>query len=109
MANDEDPNDADPFDGPVVLEIRDVFDLHSISDADFQAVTIEYLREAQARGFIHLRIIHGKGRGVRREIVRSILARTDFVVHFEDAPPTAGGTGATLVTLAKTESIGESG
>lgn len=111
-AADEEPDGddpaADPFNAPVTLEIGDVFDLHSIADADFQAVTAEYLREAHARGFVHLRIIHGKGRGVRRRIVHTILARTEFVLHFEDAPPAAGGGGATLVTLAKTESIGES-
>jgi DNA-nicking Smr family endonuclease len=100
--------DEDPFPAPVVLEIGDVFDLHAIADADCHAATLEYLHEARRRGYVYLRLIHGKGRGVRRRMVRELLARTDFVLHFEDAPPAAGGTGATLVTLARTDSIGES-
>jgi len=47
-----------------------------------------------------VRIIHGKGIGVQREAVRSILARTDFVLNWTDAPPQAGGLGATIVRLA---------
>jgi dsDNA-specific endonuclease/ATPase MutS2 len=46
-----------------------------------------------------LRIIHGRGIGVQREMVRSILARTEFVVEFHDASAEAGGWGATIVTL----------
>jgi len=46
-----------------------------------------------------VRIIHGKGIGVQREMVRSILARTGFVIDWTDAPPEAGGLGATIVRL----------
>jgi dsDNA-specific endonuclease/ATPase MutS2 len=64
-----------------------------------RAVVEEYLREAQRKGFESVRIIHGKGVGVQREIVRTVLARTDFVEHFSDAPPEAGGWGATVARL----------
>jgi DNA-nicking Smr family endonuclease len=50
-----------------------------------------------------VRIIHGKGVGVQREIVRSILSRTTYVVEYNDAPAEAGGWGATLVTLVNSE------
>lgn len=93
--------DEDPFAEPVVLEIGDVLDLHSIPPASCRAVVEEYLREAHRRGYRYLRIIHGKGIGVQREMVRNVLARTEFVEVFEDAPPQAGGLGATLVTLKK--------
>ncbi|HEX7999083.1 MAG TPA: Smr/MutS family protein [Pyrinomonadaceae bacterium] len=89
-----------PFPEPVRLEISDVFDLHSIAPRDVKRVTEEYLREAYEAGYASVRIIHGKGRGVQREMVRSILAQTPFVKGWTDAPPEAGGWGATIVFLA---------
>ena len=88
-----------PFPEPVEIEITDVFDLHTIPPRDVKAVVEEYLRLAQEKGFRCVRIIHGKGIGVQREMVRSILARTPFVSDWTDAPPQAGGLGATIVTL----------
>jgi dsDNA-specific endonuclease/ATPase MutS2 len=100
---DENADDVDPFDPfpePVRLEIRDVFDLHSVPPREVRAVVEEYLREAQRLGFRRVRIIHGKGVGVQRETVRAVLARTPFVEHFADAPPEAGGWGATVAHLS---------
>ena len=91
--------DYNPFPEPVVIEITDVFDLHTIPPRQVKAVVEEYLREARAKGLRVVRIIHGKGRGVQREIVRTILERTPFVSDWTDAPPDAGGLGATIVRL----------
>jgi len=84
---------------PLRIPITDVFDLHSIPPRDVRAVVEEYLLEAHDMGYRALRIIHGRGIGVQREIVRSVLAGTPFVVEFRDAPAEAGGWGATIVTL----------
>jgi dsDNA-specific endonuclease/ATPase MutS2 len=89
----------DPFPEPVQLPIEDVIDLHSVPLRDVEAVVEEYLSEANRRGLKQLRIIHGRGIGVQREIVRKVLARTDFVQDYRDAPAEAGGWGATIVTL----------
>src|SRR6202008_2695270 len=86
-----------PFPEPVEIEITDVFDLNTIPPRDVKAVVEEYLRLAHENGFKSVRIIHGKGIGVQRETVRSILARTPFVYDWTDAPPAAGGLGATIV------------
>lgn len=86
-----------PFPEPVEIEITDVFDLHTIPPRDVKAVVEEYLRLAHEKGFVCVRIIHGKGIGVQREMVRSILGRTSFVLDWTDAPPEAGGLGATIV------------
>jgi DNA-nicking Smr family endonuclease len=91
--------DYNPFPEPVVIEITDVFDLHTIPPKQVKAVVEEYLHEAHAKGFRVVRIIHGKGRGVQREIVRTILERTPFVNDWTDAAPDAGGLGATIVRL----------
>jgi len=90
-------DDNTPFPEPVVIEITDVFDLHTIPPRDVKRILEEYLREAHARRFTAVRIIHGKGIGVQREIVHSILSRTTFVSGWKDAPAEAGGWGATIV------------
>jgi len=89
-----------PFPEPVEIEVTDVFDLHTIPPRDVKLVVEEYLRLAHEKGFRAVRIIHGKGIGVQREMVRKILARTPFVLDWTDAPPGAGGLGATIARLA---------
>jgi hypothetical protein len=104
-ATDEDASEVDldnPFPEPIRLEITDVFDLHTIAPRDVERVVHEYLAEAQRAGFQSVRIIHGKGQGVQRRLVHSILARTPFVREWTDAPPQSGGWGATVAHL-KTE------
>src|SRR5262245_42739881 len=93
----DDIDDINPFPEPIVIEITDVFDLHTIPPRDVKRVVAEYLLEAHARGYRAVRIIHGIGVGVQRTIVRSLLARTSFVADWTDAPPSAGGLGATIV------------
>lgn len=88
-----------PFPDIVVIEFQDVIDLHSIPPRQVRAVVEDYLEEARRRKVRGVRIVHGKGIGVQREIVRSILERTPQVVDFRDAPEEAGGWGATVVTL----------
>ena len=86
-------------DEPFRIPITDVFDLHTVPPRDVKAVVEEYLTEAHRLGFRALRIIHGRGIGAQREMVRAMLSRTPFVVEFSDAPAEAGGWGATIVTL----------
>lgn len=93
-------DDEDPFTEPVVLEISDVLDLHAIPPRQVKAVVTEYLSEAHQRGFRFIRLIHGRGIGTQRNMVRAILERTQFVITFSDAPPEAGGWGATIVELS---------
>ena len=98
--SDEDEIDLfNPFPAPVRLEITDVFDLHTIAPRDVKRVVEEYLLEARRAKFPSVRIIHGKGRGVQRRAVQSILSRTPFVISWTDAPPHSGGWGATVVHL----------
>jgi dsDNA-specific endonuclease/ATPase MutS2 len=87
------------MDDPIRLPITDIFDLHTVPPRDVHEVVEEYLLEAHRLGYKALRIIHGRGIGVQREMVRAILARTDFVAAFRDALSEAGGWGATIVTL----------
>ena len=95
----------DPFPDPVTIPITDVFDLHTIQPREVKLVVEAYLNEARRLGFRSVRIIHGKGKGVQREIVRSMLEKTSFVIDWTDAPPEAGGMGATIVRLRKEEEL----
>jgi dsDNA-specific endonuclease/ATPase MutS2 len=89
----------DHEDEPLRIPISDVFDLHAVRPEDVEEAVEAYLEEAHRLGFKALRIIHGRGIGVQREIVRTVLSRTPFVLSYQDAPLEAGGWGATIVTL----------
>lgn len=88
-----------PFPEPVEIEITDSLDLHAFSPKDVKAVTIAYLDEARRKGFRTVRLIHGKGIGVQREIVRSVLSETPFVRKFKSGDEFSGGWGATIAEL----------
>lgn len=91
-------------DEPIEIPITDVFDLHSVPPRDVKAIVQAYLEEAYFRGFRFVRIIHGRGIGVQRDMVRKVLSHTPFVAGFSDAPMEAGGWGATIVTLRERDS-----
>jgi DNA-nicking Smr family endonuclease len=84
---------------PVILPIEDSLDLHAFAPRDVRSVVDEYLRQAVARGFGEVRLIHGRGTGTQRAVVRSMLATHPHVARFLDAPPERGGWGATIVVL----------
>ena len=84
---------------PVNLPIEDSLDLHAFAPWDVRPVVDEYLKEAGARGFREVRLIHGRGIGVQRASVQALLAGHPLVERFFDAPPERGGWGATVVVL----------
>lgn len=88
-------------DVPVPIPIEDSLDLHSFLPRDVPSVVDEYLREARARGFREVRLIHGRGIGVQRAIVQSLLVKHPLVAGYIDAPDDRGGRGATLVRLVQ--------
>lgn len=83
------------------VPIEDALDLHAFAPRDVPSVVDEYLQEAHARGFSEVRLIHGRGIGVQRRIVQSVLAKHPLVVSFADAPPERGGFGATIARLKR--------
>jgi dsDNA-specific endonuclease/ATPase MutS2 len=91
------PDLFNPFPEPVELEITDSIDLHSFAPSEVKLVVEAYLAEARKKGFRLVRIIHGKGIGVQREIVRKVLQNTDFVKKFKTADEFSGSWGATIV------------
>jgi DNA-nicking Smr family endonuclease len=67
------------------LPIEDSIDLHTFQPREIEIVVEEYLFQAKQRGFPEVRIIHGRGIGVQREIVQSILKKHPDVISFGDA------------------------
>ena len=93
----EDIDLENPFGKSFEMEITDSLDLHAFAPRDVKAVVETYLAEARKKNFKIVRIIHGKGIGVQRETVRRVLAETDFVKSFKNAPEFSGNWGATIV------------
>ncbi|MGK2857462.1 MAG: Smr/MutS family protein [Thermoanaerobaculia bacterium] len=94
---------------PVEIPISDSIDLHAFRPRDVRSVVVDYLAEARARGYAQVRLIHGRGIGVQREIVRTLLAEIPWVVDFTDADPSGGGWGATVVSLASIADVPPAG
>jgi DNA-nicking Smr family endonuclease len=90
-----------PFDDPVVLPVEDSIDLHHFQPKDISSVVEEYLEQCKQVGFHEVRLIHGKGKGVQRNVVQALLQRHPAVESFHDAPLEAGSWGATIVILKK--------
>jgi len=84
---------------PIVIPIEDVLDLHTFNPKDVPDLLEEYIRACKESGIQSVKIIHGKGSGVLKDRVQAILKRNRLVASFHDAPPEAGGWGATIVEL----------
>ena len=88
---------------PIVVPIDGTLDLHTFNPVELPSLLTEYLSACREEGIAHVRIIHGKGKGVQRARVHSLLKKNPLVKHFSTAPEDAGGWGATLVELRSTE------
>jgi len=86
---------------PVNIPIEDSLDLHTFLPRDIPDLLEDYLAECLKAGFYSVRIIHGKGKGVQKRRVQGLLRDNPLVSAFKDAPPEAGGWGATLVELKR--------
>jgi DNA-nicking Smr family endonuclease len=85
-------DDDEPFEIP----IEDSIDLHAFRPGDVRDVAREYLVAAHERGLTEVRLIHGRGRGVQRALVQTMLQSLDIVERYRDDEHL----GATIVVLA---------
>jgi DNA-nicking Smr family endonuclease len=84
---------------PIHIPIGDVLDLHTFRPQDIADLLENYFDECIKAGIFSVRVIHGKGKGIQKRQVHRILQNNPLVRSFTDAPPEAGGWGATLVQL----------
>ena len=88
-----------PFGAPVTIALSDSIDLHPFRPRDIPSVVEEYLAQCRQAGLLEVRLIHGKGKGVQRNIIRALLEKLAGVESFRDGGYEAGGWGATIVIL----------
>lgn len=79
------------------VPIENTLDLHTFAPRDVPSVVEEYVTEAQEHGFSEVRIVHGRGVGVQRRAVQTVLKRHPLVLEFWDAPDSH--LGATIARL----------
>ena len=79
------------------VPIEPSLDLHAFAPKDIPSVVAEYVNAAAEAGYLEVRVIHGRGRGVQRGIVQSVLDKHPRVVEFRD--DTDAHLGATFVRL----------
>ncbi len=84
---------------PQNFPVTDILDLHTFHPRDVKPLLNDYLEKCGEKGFGQVRIIHGKGTGTLKKIVRGILEKSPLTVNFYDAPEEAGGWGATIVEI----------
>jgi DNA-nicking Smr family endonuclease len=77
------------------VPIEDYIDLHTFQPREIHIVVEEYLYQAVKKGFREVRIIHGRGIGVQRQIVHSLLEKHPDVISFHDE----SDRGSTLAVL----------
>lgn len=96
-----DGGESDWFPDPVEIPITDELDLHTFRPQEVKDLIGDYLEACLEKGIDSVRIIHGKGTGKLKKRVGAILAKHRLVEDYWDAPPGAGGWGATRVRLRK--------
>ncbi|HAA16303.1 MAG TPA: endonuclease MutS2, partial [Cytophagales bacterium] len=74
-------------------------DLRGQRASEALSLVDQFLDEALLHSMSELRILHGKGDGILRDLVRNTLRKTKFVDRFEDEHADRGGAGVTIVHL----------
>lgn len=83
----------------VSLPIEDFIDLHPFAPRDIPEVVEAYLEAAREAGLTEVRLIHGRGIGVQRARVHSLVKKLPYVTRAYEAPVERGGWGATIVEM----------
>jgi DNA-nicking Smr family endonuclease len=86
---------------PLEIPVDGTLDLHTFNPREVRELLPYYLEACRDRGIYEVRVIHGKGTGMMRETVHSLLRKLSGIVTFRLADETAGSWGATIVILER--------
>lgn len=86
---------------PINYPIDGTLDLHQFRPNETKDALLDYIAECLRRDILAIRVVHGKGIGVQREIVKSVLSTHPNVVSYRHEEGSGGGWGATVVDLRK--------
>ena len=86
---------------PVIVPIEDVIDLHTFHPRDIPSLIEDYVAECVRAGFATVRIIHGKGTGRLRQVIREALRNSAYVSSYEEGGEKEGGEGVTIAHLSE--------
>jgi DNA-nicking Smr family endonuclease len=102
ISHDVVTSDAEsPLAEAVEIGLQDSIDLHHFQPKDISSVVEEYLAQCRQANLLEIRLIHGKGVGVQRNIIRALLSKHPAILSYPDAPSEAGSWGATVVVLRR--------
>ena len=85
-------------DTPIHIPIDGTLDLHTFDPREVPDLLKDYIDACIEAGIFEIRIIHGKGKGILRDRVHSVLKSHPLVVNFS-LDPGSSGWGATVVLL----------
>ncbi|KAA3635010.1 MAG: DNA mismatch repair protein MutS [Calditrichaeota bacterium] len=86
---------------PIEYPIDGTLDLHFFQPKETKDVVLEYIKVCLEKEIFQIRIVHGKGKGVKREIVHALLHNHPNVKSYKHEGGSGGSWGATVVDLCK--------
>ncbi len=75
-------------------------DVRGKRSEEILSILDSFMNDAVLLSQAEVKVLHGKGSGVLRNIIRQQLKEYPFVAHFEDEHIERGGAGVTIVSLA---------
>lgn len=84
---------------PGEIVVDGELDLHPFHPKEVKSLVLAYLEACEEKGILQIRIVHGKGKGVLRRTVHSLLDKHPSVQHYELGGMGGGSWGATVVDL----------
>jgi DNA mismatch repair protein MutS2 len=81
------------------LEFNPNLDLRGKKVEEAMSILERYIDDALIAGIREVKILHGKGYGVLRQLVRKYIKDIEQIEKFEDAPVDLGGDGITVITF----------